>query len=268
MANILDRDITSCGVPVHNPLYRDRELRCSFDFYKLEVAVGNRRAIEDLVPPPLEYSSDTLMISANQVRQFSGALSHVSSSAPWNEVVIQLPVRHNGTFYWLNAEIYLSNFAIAAVDREMFGFPKVPAQVEIRREGSVVTAMAESLDRTRRICALRYEQTGSGSTADLGAKPRVVNFRHIPSPVQGGLPQVKELVALNYLKQAVHAIGVGEGTVELFGAAPDYLHEAQLGRVVKAVYMDLELHVVGGKVLHDYLAPPREPKARDERRPA
>ena len=254
MANIIERDIASFGVPVHNPPYQNRELWCRFDLAKLEIKVKHPHVIADLVPRPLEYIGETIYVSANKVQEFKGSFASYASDTEWNEIVIQIPSKYQKIYYYYCCEIFVNNFAVLSVDREMFGFPKTPAEVVIEKTGNEFNATACYYGKKKGICNLTFKPIRSGTVADLGIKPRIINFKHIPSPVKNKPAEVNALVALKYLKQAVHQMAVGEGTFELLEFAPEYLVAAGIEKIEKAIYMDLELHIDGARIVYDYNA--------------
>ncbi len=264
MVNIIDTDTSELGVPIHNPPYKSKELWCRFDLVKLEVTVAQPGVIADLVPRPLEYVGQKIYISANKVREFKGSFAWYASDMRWNEILVQIPCMYGRTHYYYSSEMFVDNFAIVSADREIYGFPKIPAKVLIKKTGMEFAASASYYGGEKKICNLTFKPLRAGTIVDLGVRPRIINFKHIPSPVENMPAEVKALVALKYLKQKVHEIVVGEGTFELCEFAPQYLISAHMGGVEKAIYMDLELHVNGGRIVYDYNRPENQAIHRRE----
>ena len=59
-------------------------------------------------------------------------------------------------------------------------------------------------------------------------------------------------MSLKYLKQLVHELVVGEGSLEWMECAPEHLIAAGIEKIEKAIYLDLELHIDGGRIVYDY----------------
>ena len=78
-------------------------------------------------------------------------------------------------------------------------------------------------------------------------------LKYIPSSELDKIADVKKLMAMKYGRPLIQRSEAGEGAIELFDAAPEYLREAGITEVIESFYMDMELDVLGGEVLHDYI---------------
>ncbi len=82
---------------------------------------------------------------------------------------------------------------------------------------------------------------------------RIINLKQIPSAVLDRAPDVKQLGAMEFGTPTVHRALSGRGEIRLLSGAPQYLAEANPCGVEAAFYVDIELEINGGRVLHDYV---------------
>lgn len=254
MTNIIDTEINACGVPVHNPPYKSKNLWCRFNLVKLDLTVQKPWIIADIIPKPLEWIGNNVYISANKVQDYKGFFAAYVEDEEWNEILIQVPVQYKKTFYYYNCEIFTTHFGIVSGDREMYGFPKIPADIHIQRDTEQFKAKAYHYGGRKEICNIEFKPKREGTIADLGIRPKIINMRNIPSPFNGYGASIKQLVALKYKKQKVHRMVVGDAKIELLDWFPAYIKEAGVKNITKAVYIDVELEIECGRLVYDYNA--------------
>ena len=83
--------------------------------------------------------------------------------------------------------------------------------------------------------------------------PKVILFKVIPSATQSEMPDVKQLVAMRYGRPVIHKQMFGKGEIEIKGKALSYLQDAVISNKGKIVFSDMEIHLIGGEVIHNYL---------------
>ena len=253
MPNITDTNIKPFGVPVHNPPYRSKKLSCRFNLVKLDIDVVNTEIIHDIIPKPLEWVGTNIFISANKVVDYQGYFASYIKDSQWNEILIQIPVQYNKTFYYYNCEIFTTHFGIISCDREMYGFPKIPANIDIQMNGRNLKTIASHFGSGREICVLEFEWQREASVNELGIKPKIINLRNVPHPYANETgDSIQQLIALKYKKQKIREMGIGKADLKLLDWFPHYIKEAQVKNIHKAVYIDVELEIEGGKLVYDY----------------
>lgn len=197
--------------------------------------------------PPYDYKAATLMIfkyvtdgpSAAQIIPEELTLADPptaglvfasypeSSLGPYNEVVLYLDVTFNGEPYQYGAYLYVTTDVAMAAGREMGGYPKKIARIDIQ---TGPTTYAGSMERPHglRIC--------SGSMTPQQKAPQLppllpLNYlttRIIPSPQRGALPTVGEIMASHWAVEPTE-IWTGTGTFQLDGGSEsDPLHRVPL----------------------------------------
>jgi len=240
-------------MPVHNPPWADMNLSCRFDLVKYEIEVNHTQIIKNIVPFPLEYTGSTIYICLNKVKEFQGNFSEYSKKGDWSEILFQIPVIYQKELYTYNCEGFVNHPMILIANRELFGYPKILADVDIIKTNEDFNGTASYYGQNQKICSLSFKPLRKGSLEDVGKNRTLINLKFIPSCIKNHEPDVKKLVAMKYSKTLIHNLIIGKGTVDLHEHCPKYIIDAGIKAVKKSVYIDLELIVDQGTVIYDYL---------------
>lgn len=253
MINVNDKKFKYYGMPVHNPL-------CGFDEYHfrseaihISLQVKNPEVIANIVPAPLIYNNNEITFGLNSVKELGGDLVN---EPLWDELAIRIPVTYNAKPKTFICEIYTSTIFNTLDDRETFGLPKIPSSVSIDKNNFDFNVKVEDC-RDREICLFNFKANNPPEAPVRGKKPErppaIVVFKYIRSATLGNRPEVKQLIEMQYKEPKLHKIILGEGNVELLQGAPGYLKEAGIAKIGESLYHEVELTVVGGKIIHDYI---------------
>ena len=124
--------------------------------------------------------------------------------------------------------------------------------IEILKNGNDFEGVAKYFKTDKKIFSISFKSQRKGTPADVGEKRGLINLKVIPSAENNKEPEVKQLIVTQYKKQKVNNLEVGEGAVQLHDFAPEYLKKAGIKRVVKSLFLELELIVDGGKIIYNY----------------
>lgn len=264
MVNVNDENFSYSSMPIHNPLYKIESVHFRGEIIKNSLTVEKPEVIANIVPEPLIYNDNKIHIILN-INKGLGGLSGPKEDSSWNEISIQIPVTYNDEPGHYICEIYSNNISGVIMNREVFGYPRIPGLVSVEKNGKNYKAgLADYISR-RDILNLNFnlpkknpvpEGHASGKKSDgaiFRKMPKVILFKYISSVVSGNRPDVKQLVEMKYKKPVIYKHIMGEGNIELLEGAPGYLKEAGIAKINESIYMDMEINIIGGEVLHDYL---------------
>ena len=240
------------GIPLHNSPYLSKTIDCRFNLIQIELEVQNPEIIKDIIPYPLSYVDNKIILSMNKVCEYKGGFPAYMDNLDWSEFLIQVPVELDGNLFTYNCEGFVNNPVILLVNREVFGYPKILSDIEIFKNGNDFEGVAKYFKTDKKIFSISFKSQRKGTPADVGEKRGLINLKVIPSAENNKEPEVKQLIVTQYKKQKVNNLEVGEGAVQLHDFAPEYLKKAGIKRVVKSLFLELELIVDGGKIIYNY----------------
>jgi len=258
MGNVNEKTFQRHSMPVHNPLYRIGPVCFRANIAKAELAVEKPEVIAGIVPQPLIYDGNKIIIVLMEVTELKEGFSE--EDALWNEMGIQIGVTYKGDPWIYVCEIYSGNIRNILSGRELFGYPKVPGRISIVRSAQGATAKLLTDGSNREILNFVYKllpvtPSPAGPIPRIfGGKtaPKTILFKYIPSAILGNRPEVQQLVAIQYGKPVIHHFMQAEGNIEILEGAPAYLKEAGITKPVSISYTDMEMNVIGGEILHNY----------------
>jgi acetoacetate decarboxylase len=200
-----------------------------------------------LVPPPLEPDGSGHMTVAFADFEVVGEIG-----GTYNEAYLSVPVKlgeQRGSYMPL---LYLDNALAIIAGREVFGYNKVGAEVNIVEQGSAV-----------RGTVIREGKTLIEMTVQLGdpiPPPPLVpasptyNLKLIPPAAQGAAPDVKQLTALVRTGLEIKELRPGMGTLTLASLPTEPLGSIPVLEVVQVFFSVSDFVLPYGTVVHDYLA--------------
>lgn len=175
-----------------------------------------------------------------------------SSVGSYTEAAQLIPCEWEGRTRSFVSRILLDNDAAIAAGREIYGFPKKHAFVELSRDGDTLTGI---LERPRGHRLLTVTMT-IGDRQDVPSRTQggggLLNLRVIPDIEDSAKPSVMELTEVN-MPSTVKEAWSGSGTLE-FGppSEADPWSTLPVRKVLAAHYTVLDFELPAGRVLKRY----------------
>lgn len=201
--------------------------------------------IRSLVPEPLV--PDAIPILGLYIAKLS-----ITSPNPgtYMEAGLVARVAYEGNPGMYFSHLYLDSALGVIVGREIWGFPKKPAQIIYKEEdgkiSTVVTLMGGTLIKTGMQKARKLDQFPE-DPIQAGYTLKI-----IPSAEPDAPPDVLQLVSIPHIMQ-VREMYEGSGTLELLPSPFDSLGNIPVLEVVGATFQVLDMTLDWGKVVVDYL---------------
>jgi acetoacetate decarboxylase len=200
-----------------------------------------------LVPEPLV---------PNAASELSAAIVHHHIVAPmplsYYEAFLVIPVSHEGAAGQYIPVLYLDEAAAITGGREIWGFSKFGAEIQIVEEGGQVNASVQEGGVTLIDVSVRP----GDPVVPIPETPNVplFNVKLIPSVEKGAPPDVLQLTATTLGDPVVTELRPGVGTLE-FGSTPaDPLGSIPVLEILRAVCYEYDFTLDYGEVVYDYLA--------------
>lgn len=202
--------------------------------------------LRDLVPEPLRPNADgTMILELCQLKLVE------PRPFAYNEAILRIPVTYGGTEGVYMVVLYLDKFPPITPGREVYGYPKVDANVAIdvkdgefygrvERDGTTIIDVA---------AALGEPTTPPAEVPDSTA----FNLKLIPSAEKDAPPDVKQLIAVSLTDQKVTRLRPAKAKVTFSSTARDPLGSIPINQVLEARYEEGGTVLGFGKVVHDYL---------------
>ncbi len=258
MINVNDKNFRHYSMPLHMPLYKQRRIGHRGDVVRLTMTVENPAVIANLVPEPLIYNDNKLVIDVNVIKALKDFPDDFDS---WIELGLKIPVIFNGEPKIYLFEMYANNINILFIDREFFGMPRVPGHISSEINDKNFKFKLSEYTTNKDVFSIAFKPfkehpAPQGPPPGGGKKkmPKLIWLKYIPSESLDYTPDVKKLVEIKYgAPPVVRNTIMGEGSIELLENAPAYLREAGIAKIDESMYHDMEFDVLGGNVLHNYI---------------
>jgi acetoacetate decarboxylase len=166
---------------------------------------------------------------------------------PYNEVILSLMVQHRGRPMNYIMHIAVTTEPPMLAGREIWGFPKKLAQIEIRQERDMIYGTLERPAGVR----LASEIVRPERPADNGHSAPVppVSLRLIPSAEENGRPSCAEIIE-TFTEVKVHEAWTGSGSIAFAeGSRLDPWNRLPVKRLLQASYTRSEMTLGFGKVI-------------------
>jgi acetoacetate decarboxylase len=203
-----------------------------------------------LVPEPLV---------PNGASELSAAIVHHHIVAPvplsYYEAYLVIPVSHEGAAGQYIPVLYLDEAAAITGGREIWGFSKFGAEIQIVEEAGEVRASVRQGDVTLMHISVRL----GDPLARIPERPNVpiFNVKLIPSVEKGAPPDVLQLTATTPGDPQITELRPGVGMLE-FGSTPtDPLGSIPVLEILGAACSEGGFILDYGEVVYDYLAESR-----------
>ena len=221
------------------PPYEYVGARCVIGVWRAEESV-----LRSVLPAPLELAWEHQVIST--VCEYP----HVTGLGAYHASALFIRARFEDIEGGFCCHCYMDNDAAVAAGREIWGFPKKLAQVELQESGEILRGTVER--GNIRIMTFCMNLLRNGEASELPPLGNLFNLKRIPSPEKGASPEVEELTLIQYKHATTHRIVAGEGTVEFERSPSDPLHIFEPLEMVGAFYVEQDVELPLGKVIHRY----------------
>ena len=138
MTKVNEKSFLHYSMPIHDPLYTKGSIRFRADVLKGEFIVEKGDKIADIVPEPLIYRDNKIIIVLMMVKGLMEGFPQEYSL--WNEIAVQIPVIHDGAPGLYVCENYTNDIGGIISGREIYGYPKVPGDIKINKKGMAFNA--------------------------------------------------------------------------------------------------------------------------------
>lgn len=231
------------SIPFRAPLFASPPCRYTRSEFQLVTMAADPDAVRALVPEPLEPNSEgllVLMINRLEADVFGR----------YREAAVLVPSTFEKTMGSFTAFMYLDADRPLAAGREVWGWPKKLATLEIEGDATIRSTI------TRGDAALiesTVELDADLGPEDLAFDPTFFNLKLIPSVVEGAPPEVMQITATTLQDIAITRARGGRGTVTLRSTEQDPLGPLSPREVLGAAAVEMDVTLGHGTVLHDYL---------------
>lgn len=174
-----------------------------------------------------------------------------STFGPYNEAILGVPCLWQGEDQFYIAQIVVDTVPPLVGGREIWGYPKKIAGIELSEEDEFVRGAVERPAGIRLVnVAMRPERPVPPASGD---GPSVVSLRVIPSAEANQPPAVAELVQVLYTDRRVHEAWSGPATLQFEAeSALDPWHVLPIQKVLFGVYSRFDFTLPHGRVLRRY----------------
>ena len=174
-----------------------------------------------------------------------------SSVGPYTEAIQQIACEWEGQRRSFISRILLDNDAAIAAGREIYGFPKKFAFVELRRDGDTLLGTLER-PRGHRLLSLKMALKERQEVPSEPGEGAVVSLRVIPDVENADRPSVLELTEVT-IRSAVKEAWAATGSLE-FGppSEADPWSALPVRRLLEAHYIVFDFELPLGRVLKRY----------------
>jgi acetoacetate decarboxylase len=132
MIKVKEKTYPHCGMPIHNPLYTKGRIHFRAEVFKGEFIVEKLDRIANIVPEPLIYHDNKIFVVLMMVKGLIEGFPRDYSL--WNEIAVQIPVIHNGEPGLYVCENYTDDIGGIISGREIYGYPKVPGDISLKKK--------------------------------------------------------------------------------------------------------------------------------------
>ena len=247
--NAIDVRERAFAMPLTQPAYPTGPYR----FYDREHLVityrTDRELLRKLVPEPLEPLSDLVKFEFMRMPDSTGF-------GDYTEAGQVIPVTFDGKTGSYTLCMFLNDHPPIAGGRELWGFPKKLAKPSLRPE---IDTLVGTLDYgpvrvATATMGYKYAEADAQATLEQLAAP---NYLLKIIPHVDGSPRICELVEYHLENVRMKGAWTGPGALSLHPHALAPVSELPVLEVIGTVHLVADLTLGLGKVVHDYLVPPR-----------
>jgi acetoacetate decarboxylase len=215
---------------------------------------------------PSEFSLPRAPVEGLTVATLTFGKYRSSTLGPYNEVFLQVPCLYKGQLYFYIPSIYVTNDGALASGRELFGFPKQLATIELDSSGASISG---SLERHGvRVASISFKQGNMLYSVPLPTKEKVAlsppfdQMIVLPEPI--GRPQgfpfrvattrfIPDGIAPQHIeslwKLEQGAVWAGEGSIEYAPSDAEPGASLPVVGVLPSILFRGDMACYGGQVL-------------------
>jgi acetoacetate decarboxylase len=166
---------------------------------------------------------------------------------PYHEAILRLYAEHDGKPLTYIVHIYVDSEPPMLAGREVWGFPKKLAKIGFKRDRDMVVGLLERPAGMRLATAVMRPEQPAGP---LGSTGPTTGLRIIPSAEpKKSRPALAELIAAD-TQHTVKEVWEGPGSVFFPDrSALDPVDRFPVKRILKAIYMEYDILLPGGRVI-------------------
>jgi acetoacetate decarboxylase len=165
----------------------------------------------------------------------------------YHEAILRLYARHEGKPLTYIAQIFVDTEPPMLAGREVWGYPKKLAKIGFERDKDMVVGWLERPQGVRLATAIMRPEQAAGPLSSSGP---TTGLRIIPSAQPGDKrPALAELVAAD-TQHTIREAWEGPGSISFPDrSALDPVDRFPVRRILKAVYMEYDILLPGGRVI-------------------
>lgn len=231
------------SLPHRAPLYPAPPCRYTASEFQLLSMTADPQAVARLVPAPLRPNTDgQLVLMVNRLT--------ADAFGSYREVALLVPSSFEGVEGSFTAFMYLDADSPLAAGREVWGFPKKLATLDIEGDASIQTVVRRG---DAAIIESSVELSAELGPEDLAFNPTFFNLKLVPSVVAGAPPDVMQLTSTTLTDIEIERARGGTASVTLRSAEGDPLGPLSPRQVGGAAAIQMSVTLGFGQVLHDYV---------------
>ena len=232
------------STPQHAPFYPEPPYQYIGACSLIGVWRANEAALAQVLPPPLELTPERQVIST--VCHYP----HVTGLGSYNVSALFIRARLNDIEGAFCCYCYMDNDRAVAAGREIWGFPKKLAKVELIESMEIFKGVVERAEvRIMTFCMNNLRDAKPEELPPLG---NLFNLKLIPSPEKGKPPEVHELTLIQYENVKTHLLIGGDATVEFEKSPSDPLYRLEPLEMIGGFYAKQDVELPHGRVVHRY----------------
>ncbi|MFD0715586.1 acetoacetate decarboxylase [Paenibacillus sp. GCM10027626] len=213
----------------------------------------SRQAVEAVLPEPLVAASDYVMMHYYHMRDPDWFGPHFEYAVQVDAALPGAGVR--GAY---SPFIMLTTDGGLATGREIYGQPKKSGKPSIEVNGDLIIGRAERNGIDVATVTLPYKQTRASIDELKSYIPFTNNINYKFVPHIDGRPAIRQLTSREFDNVVVHECWKGPGTVELRPHAQFPVYRLPVESFVEGFYWRVDLTLVFGRIIHDYLREGKE----------
>ena len=173
-----------------------------------------------------------------------------SSYGPYNEAILALNCEWEGQARYYYPHLVTDSVPPLVAGRELWGFPKKIAQIQLDKDAELVRATVERPQGVRIVTAAMRPDRLVSVPPD---RPEAVSLRVIPSVEPGEPPALAELVETPSIDRTTHEAWIGPATLSFEAQSElDPWHRLPVRKMVNGSFARVDFALPHGRVLRTY----------------
>lgn len=236
------------SMPASSPSYPFGPYRFVNREYFIISFLTDPEVIRQVLPEPLEPLDDPI-VNYEWIKMPDSV-----GFGNYTESGVVIPCKFKGEQVNFVAEMFLDDLAPIVAGREIWGFPKEYAEVELKVvKDTLIGTLAYAGERvaTGTMMYKHYECNGEQMREALSRTQ--INLKLIPDV--DGSPAIAQLVAINLEDITIKGAWESPARIHFLPHAQANVGDYKVEKVVKGLHFITDLTLPYGRVIHDYLKP-------------